>query len=513
MPPSAAHLYLGRPPQDRLVEHATPHAGFAAAARRRPRATWLVDLRARQTLPYGEGLRLVERAGASLRCGPGAFVGILPSNSTDSAVLILAVLRARATAVLLSPRQPDVRIAEQAARADCQLVLDCADRRPSVACEVVEGREVLAAEAPGAIDGEPAPDDLAVLVYTSGSTAASKAVALTHYNLAVNAEALIRHHRLGPETVALASLPLSHVNALGFTLIAVAMAGGRTILVDEFEPRAYFAAAASHGATLASVVPSLLTALADVDDVPELPRLEYFVSAAAPLGAGTARQVCERIGKRIVQGYGLSETTNFSTLMPRDLEPDEYRCVMLESSIPPVGVPVFGNEVAVLDPGGAPVADGKTGEICMRGHNVMAGYFDDPEATAQAFRGGWFHSGDIGRFETYAGGRRFLCITGRAKNVVKVGGESVSLEEIERALETLPEVVEAGAVGLPHRLLGEEVAAAVVARDATLDDRAVREALLAVLPAAHVPTRLRLVTRLPRVANGKLDRRELATWW
>src|SRR4029079_4781660 len=218
---------------------------------------------------------------------------------------------------------------------------------------------------------------------------------------------------------------------------------------------------ADHRPAIASVVPSLLeTLLLGARRLACPPELRYFVTAAAPLAARTCAAVVAATGVRVVQGYGLTETTNFSTTLPVDLPDDVYRRVMIDAEIPTVGAALLGNEVAVLREDGSRAAPGERGELCMRGHNVMLAYHGNPEATREAFRAGWFHSQDLGHelVEPTTGSSLFV-ITGRQKNMAKVLGQAVSLDEMERVLIRLPGVADAACFTVPDQILGEAVIA------------------------------------------------------
>jgi acyl-CoA synthetase (AMP-forming)/AMP-acid ligase II len=212
---------------------------------------------------------------------------------------------------------------------------------------------------------------------------------------------------------------------------------------------------------------------------------------------------------RVLQGYGLTETTNFATTMPRDVSAQLSRRLCDETGVPSIGTALFGNEVAVLTPAGDLAAAGKQGEICMRGHNVMTRYVGNPAATASAFRHGWFHSGDLGlAIEDAESDRVFFAITGRLKNIAKVRGESVSLDEMDRVLRAVPGVVDAVSVAIPHRLLGDEVVAAVVVCDGAqgID---LRGQLARVFARDALPRRIVALDALPRTPTGKIRRPEL----
>jgi acyl-CoA synthetase (AMP-forming)/AMP-acid ligase II len=165
--------------------------------------------------------------------------------------------------------------------------------------------------------------------------------------------------------------------------------------------------------------------------------------------------------------------------------------------------------VAVLRPDGSRAEPGETGEVCMRGHNVMTGYRGNPQATREAFRGGWFHSGDLGHEVRVPGYEEpFFVLSGRTKNIAKVRGQAVSLEEMERVLLAVPGVADAGCVALPHQFFGEQVTAAVVLRS-TAEPIDVLPALRAAFPAGVLPERVVELPAIPRTPTGKLRRAEL----
>ena len=280
----------------------------------------------------------------------------------------------------------------------------------------------------------------AIVMFTTGSTAAAKAVVQNHYAIALNASALAARHSMSPASTLFCILPIYYANGLEFTIFSTLIAGSKVVVTGKFDPLTAMRICAQHNVNIVSAVPSILDALVEHSRQPPPSTLSYFVSAAAPLAQTTAENVFKKWNCRIIQGYGLTETTNFSTLLPSNLTGSNYHAAMLEHAIPSVGTALFGNEVAVLDEAGNRLPSGVDGEICMRGHSVMIGYLKNAAATDEAFRQGWFHSGDLGRFEQLDGAgnsgaeRQFLRISGRLKNIVKVGGHGLSLEEMERLL-------------------------------------------------------------------------------
>ncbi|MFE4857456.1 class I adenylate-forming enzyme family protein [Streptomyces sp. NPDC056670] len=489
----------------------------------RPYLTWCPVEGEPTTLTYGELERRSRRLAAFLVATrrPGSTVALLPGNDVPSVIAVFAALRAGMPCLFLNPADPPARLrALLDARPAAQVL--CSPWAPPPAREFARSATgdraglILGDEEPALPDGATVPVSLpgdgpvlterpALLFGTSGSTAASKLVVQPYRALTSNAEAVRRHHRLDDGTVLMGGLPLHHVNGVHFTVLAPAASGAHVILPQKLSPFTYRDFLDTHRPHLASLVPPVLEMLlASGRDWRPPDSLRYFVSAAAPLERDLLRRTVEQLGIRVLQGYGLSETTNFSTTVPPDISEQTYRAVALDAEIPSVGVALHGNEIEVFAPDGTVLGERRTGELRMRGPNVMTGYAGRPDLTAEAFAGGWFHSGDLGYWAPGPDGRRYFYLTGRAKNMAKVRGESVSPEEVERALVSLDGVADAACLALPHPTWGEQLVAVVAAPEASL--AGIRTALAGLVPAAAVPGRWHSVDRVPRSATGKLLR-------
>lgn len=513
----AAHVYHS----SREDVSVTPHTMLAHVARQavtRPDEPYLTFVSADRvrTISYGElavtSRRIGRRLGREFQVAAGEVVALVPASDLDSIISLFGILSAGASALLLNPADPVERNRSLAAALSVKTVL----RGSSIASGYMPEASLLC-DADATVDDERgeaarvvAAASPALYFATSGSTAASKIVAQSHFNAAMNAQAVCRHHGLQPGDAVLGCLPFHHVNGVHFTLFATLAAGGHAVVVDSFDPPQYMDVMSRYRVRLASIVPTLLEMLLDSGDGRPVPTtFDYFISAAAPLTVHTARAVEQRLKTRVLQGYGLTETTNFSTMTPGDVSSEAYRRLMIEPDIPTVGTAVHGNDVAVLRGDGSHAAPGETGELCMRGHNVMMGYAGNADATAEAFRGGWFHSQDLGFAHVDdTSGRAFFVITGRIKNIAKVGGEAVSLDEMERTLCGMPQVRDAACVASPHRLLGDELVAAVVLRDEVSMEQ-LRGHLGRTFAPAAFPRHVVRVERLPRTPTGKLRRPEL----
>jgi acyl-CoA synthetase (AMP-forming)/AMP-acid ligase II len=469
------------------------------------------------TLSYSELDDLSNRfacwARTEFGAGQGDVLALLPTNDLPSVVAIYGLLRCECSVLLLSPTDPTERIRLQVKSMGTKAILHgtgVAFDRFSGAIPVPDAMTLpQGPPVTGGVLVEPTSD--ALLFGTSGSTATSKIVAQSHYNAAVNAQAVRQHHRLKRGDRLLGCLPIHHVNGVHFTLFATLVSGAHAVLASAFDPFAFPKWLDRFRPRIASVVPSIMEALLATWRRPTLPtEFGYFVSAAAPLSVGTTRAISRTMGVRIVQGYGLTETTNFSTTMPPDLSMEAYQRLMEECEIPSIGTAVYGNEVRVLTPEGTIAAPGKVGEICIRGHNVMTRYVGNEAATEEAFRGGWFHSQDLG-FEVAdeQSGTTFIVITGRSKNIAKVRGETISLDEVERAMGALPYVLDAACVTVPHPLMGEELIAAVVTPMGCEDSVLLNDLATTLSPAA-LPRRIVRLDAIPRTSTGKIRRAELA---
>jgi acyl-CoA synthetase (AMP-forming)/AMP-acid ligase II len=514
-----AHSYLGTPYGPPWRPGGTIVSRLTRWAHTQPSAPFVTAVSAGgelATVSYGEFDALTRRSASwlrtTLRVRPGEVLALVARNNLASLVAILGLLRTGGAVLLLPHSDPVGRWRQQVDALGATAIL-CA---PDPGEEPDPG--TIAAPEPAALPDRPIgaaeawldPASDALFFGTSGSTASAKLVAQSHHNAMVNADAVRRHHGLRAGERILGCLPVHHVNGLHFTFFGALHSGAHLMLAPAFDPFEYPQLLRRFQPRLASVVPSILEALLETWRKPALPTgFHYFVSAAAPLSAATARRLGQGMGARVLQGYGLTETTNFATAMPRDISDDLYRRLALEADIPSVGVPVPGNEVSILRPDGAPADPGEAGEICVRGRNVMTRYAGNPTETAAAFRFGWFHTQDIGyQIADRETGKRFVVITGRTKNIAKIAGETVSLEEMERLLCAVPQVRDAACVSVPNRLLGEEIVAVVVYAS---DDRPELYAYLRTAFAlAALPSRIVRMDAIPRTATGKIRRPELA---
>jgi long-chain acyl-CoA synthetase len=439
---------------------------------------------------------------------PGDRVALLAANDADFVAAFMGIAYAGAVVVLVPilSAPPEVRFRIQ--HAGCRVLVH--DRaRLALAREAAEGSSVTLCEspliAPGGQIETPAdlpPDATAMILYTSGTTGAPKGACITHASLATHTAAIV-HHVLGfdAETRVLGVLPLTHSYGVRMTLLAPFYAGGRVVLLPRFEARRALEVAREERVTWLPAVPTMLAGLAAVPPSAETapwPELGGCLSAGAPLPEDVRARAEARLGAEIRQGYGLTEAT-FTTI---DARPDAPRPGT-------VGRAVFGVEVAIVDDAGARVPAGVSGEVVVRGQNVMARYLDDDAGTAAAFRDGWLCTGDVGHLDADGA----LTIIGRTKDLILRGGQNVYPSEVEAVLDDHPDVAEAAVVGIPHAYYGEEVVAVLrLEAGAALDRPGLDAFCRARLAAYKVPRAYALVDGMPLGPSHKVQKRTLRKW-
>ena len=335
--------------------------------------------------------------------------------------------------------------------------------------------------------------DLAAILYTSGTTGRSKGAMLTHGNLASNAQVLKTLWGWRRNDVLLHVLPIFHVHGLFVALHGALLSGSKMIWHNKFDPDAVIAALPR--ATVMMGVPTMYVRLLDNAGFTSKAarNMRLFISGSAPLLKETFVQFEARLGKRILERYGMSET------------------IMLTSN-PLLGERIAGTVgpalpevlVRVADDKGQTLPAGEVGGIQVKGPNVFAGYWQMPEKTAEEFTAdGFFKTGDVGQIDI-AG---YVTIVGRSKDLIITGGYNVYPKEIESVIDELPGVLESAVIGLPHRDFGEAVTAVVVARGGTkLKERAIIEQLKAKIANFKVPKRIHIVAALPRNTMGKVQK-------
>ena len=416
---------------------------------------------------------------ASLR---GGFV-FLPLNTAYTAAELSHFLADSEAALTVCDEGTEDEVAPVAARAGGRAVTLAA---------LTEGLDA----APEADARPRGPDDLAAILYTSGTTGRSKGAMLTHANLVSNARALVEAWRFTEGDVLIHALPVFHTHGLFVGTNVTLLAGASMIFQARFDPGAVLAA--MPGATVLMGVPTFYTRLLEHPGLtPErAANMRLFVSGSAPMLAETHRAWRARTGHSILERYGMTET-NMNTSNPYD---GERRAGT-------VGMPLPGVELRLTGEDGGPVGEGRVGAIEVRGPNVFRGYWRMPEKTAAEFReDGWFVTGDMGQLS----GDGYLTIVGREKDLVISGGFNVYPAEVEDAIDRLPGVLESAVIGLPHADLGEAVTAVVVREGGTdVDEAAIVAGLRDSLARYKQPKRVLFAEELPRNTMGKVLKAEL----
>jgi len=473
-----------------------------------------------KTTTYGQLRRQV----AGLRGGlgglglePGDRLAVLCANNWYFVVSYLAGLAAGLVVVPLNPmataRELQMELAHVGARAlvlgpsaraafagvdqqalpELEHVIDCGT--PDA-----QGRllldDVMAARPGPAVERDP--DDLAVLMFTSGTAGFPKAAMLTHGNLFANLEQSGRSAGGRPDDVVLGVLPLFHIFGLNVVLTSSLHAGSRLVLIERFDPDTASDTIARWGVTVAAGPPNMWAALAALPDATpdRFATVRVAVSGAAALDPNTRQQVQARLGLTLAEGYGLTETA-----------PTVTSSVGLAAPPGSIGRVVAGLQVRLVDEQGEDVYVGDPGEIWVRGPNVFRGYWHDPDSTAAALTpDGWLRTGDVAVVDDDG----FLYLVDRIKDLIIVSGFNVYPAEVEMVLAEHPGVAAAAVVGVPHPHTGETVKAFVVPRTGhSIEEDDVINFARQRLARYKCPTKIEFVEALPEGQGGKLVRREL----
>ena len=344
-------------------------------------------------------------------------------------------------------------------------------------------------------------DDEAIIIYTSGTTGKPKGCLLTHGNLIANARQISDWLQFTKNDRLLTIMPLFHMNAVSVTTMSALYAGGSTVVSPKFSASRFWQIISDYEITSFGSVATMLSMLLTTypDGVPagmKTDQLRFAMCGSAPVPAEVMQRFEETFNCLVIEGYGLSESTCRSSFNPPDKRRRAGSC----------GLPI-GNEMRVVDDGDHEVPTGELGEIVMRGENILKGYYRNEEATAVAFRNGWFHTGDIG----YRDADGFFYIVDRKTDMIIRGGENIYPREIDEVLYQHPAVAAAATIGVPDPLYGEDVVAFVVLKDGkrTSEDELIKYCREH-LADYKSPKTIRIVESIPKGPTGKLLKRELA---
>jgi long-chain acyl-CoA synthetase len=345
-------------------------------------------------------------------------------------------------------------------------------------------------------------DDTAVILYTSGTTGKPKGAELTHNNILVSAKTFLNAQRATTEDIHLVALPLFHCYSQSVQMGAGFLAGSTIVLMQRFEPDAVLGNFEKENITLFAGVPTMYWALlnktqADDYDIEKISKnFRLGMSGGAAMPVEVLRGFEDKFGIIILEAYGLTETTAAGTLNQIDMP----------RKIGSIGVPHPGIKMRVVNGGMQDVATGKEGELVVRADCVMKGYYNDPEATEQAFRGGWLHTGDVAVQDEDG----YFYIVDRLKDVIIRGGYNVYPREVEEKMIEHPDISLVAVIGVPHEQYGEEIMAFIILNEgATCTAEGIIEWTKSRLASYKYPRHIRFVDSVPMSATNKILKREL----
>ncbi len=441
---------------------------------------------------------------------PGDRVGIMLPNIPHFPICYYGVLRAGGVVVpmnvLLKKREVEFYLRDSGAKLlfawegfaeDAQAGAEQADAE-CVIVEMLGFQQLVGAAEPITEMADTADDDTSVILYTSGTTGTPKGAELTHSNLTKNCEIALGLFGLGSDAVTLGALPLFHSFGQTCGMNATTFGGGTLTLIPRFEAKKALEIIQRDRVTVFEGVPTMYNAMLHEPDREQFDTstLEVCASGGSAMPVELMRSFEEAFGCKVLEGYGLSETSPVASFNHPDLERKPGS----------IGTPVDGVEMKVVDDDDNEVAAGEVGEIVIRGHNVMKGYWNRADATEEVMRGGWFHSGDIAKKDDDG----YYYIVDRKKDLIIRGGYNVYPREIEEVLYEHPDVREAAVVGIPDDALGEEVGAAVALRDgASTTPEELRDFVKGQVAAYKYPRHVWLVDDLPKGPTGKILKREI----
>ncbi|MFE5481136.1 long-chain fatty acid--CoA ligase [Streptomyces sp. NPDC056527] len=465
-----------------------------------------------QVVTYAELDEHSARCAALLRAEgvqPGDRVALMLPNVPEFVVLYYGVLRAGAVVVPMNPllktRESEYHLADSGAvwlfewhqapgegsKGAAAAGVRHTAVEPTAFAATLAGHEPLTEVA--STDGE----DMAVLLYTSGTTGRPKGAVLTHAGLRHNTEVNgVQVQRMTPEDVVVGCLPLFHIFGQICTMSAAVRSGASLVLIPRFDPQTVLDAIARERATVFEGVPTMYAALLQHLSEADVSTLRMCISGGASLPVEILHGFERRFGCPVLEGFGMSETSPVVTFN----HPDRPR------KAGSIGTPIRDVEVRLLDEKGQEVAPGEIGELSVRGPNVMKGYWNRPEETEAAIPDGWLRTGDLARADEDG----YLYIVDRKKDMIIRGGYNVYPREIEEVLHEHPAVALAAVVGIPHAELGEQVAAVVVLRPAVqATPEELQEYVKERVAAYKYPRHVMLVDKLPLGPSGKILKREI----
>jgi long-chain acyl-CoA synthetase len=488
-------------------------------AREQPDKAYLIAPETGRVLTYGRLQRDARVLAGFLRAQdlrPGDKVALMLHNGYQTADLFLGVMYAGYVAAPLNLLAQASQLAYVLEHSDARVVFVAPEYRERLAAALagrarspavheidIDAEQIFPGAAAVHDLQEIAPDDEALLMYTSGTTGRPKGALLTHRNVVAGGRFASAAHALGADDRVLCSLPLYHINGQIVTVVAPLVHGGSVVMPHKFSASNFWELLAEHRCTWFNVVPTIVSYLLNEPDPRiarrelALGRLRFGRSASAPLPPSLHQAFERQFGFGIIETMGLTETA--APVFSNPLDPAKRK----------IGSPgvAFGVEAKVVDRAGRELASGAAGEILVRGENVMKGYYKDAKTTAETLdRDGWLHTGDLG----YRDADGFFFITGRQKELIIKGGENIAPREIDEALFRHPAVLEAAVVGIPDAAYGQEIMACVVLKPGKpCSEGELRTFCLNELGRYKTPKIFRFVNSIPKGPSGKVQRLKL----
>jgi long-chain acyl-CoA synthetase len=445
---------------------------------------------------------------ATLGVEPGDRVGIMLPNVPAFPIAYYGTLGAGAVVVPMNPLLKSREVAYYLGDSGAKVLFawhaaagEAAKGAADTGARVIDVTDPLlplADQDPAQVSADRGDDDDAVILYTSGTTGRPKGAELTHANLTRNAELTATTLlKSGTDDMVMGCLPLFHVFGLTCGLNATVTAGSTLTLLPRFDPGRALEIIQRDRVTIFEGVPTMYAAmLHHTGERPDVSSLRLCVSGGAAMPVEVLRGFEDAFGCIILEGYGLSETSPVASFN----HPDKVR------KPGSIGTPIAGVEMRLIDADGADVSPGEVGEIAIRGHNVMKGYWGRPDATEEAITDGWFRTGDLAKVDEDG----YYYIVDRKKDLIIRGGYNVYPREIEEVLYEHPDVAEAAVIGIPHPELGEDVGAAVKLKPGGTATPADLRAFARERVAAYkYPRHIWIVDDLPKGPTGKILRREV----
>jgi acyl-CoA synthetase (AMP-forming)/AMP-acid ligase II len=516
--------------QARFGERVVPAFG------ERPQNIWAMVSEAASTNPDGEALvcgvrrmtwRDVAQQSAGIAAGlrnmgvqSGDRVALLLGNRIEFVLAMFAATHLGAVTVLLGTRQQKPEIAHVLADCGAMLLIheatlsdrlpdarDIPDLKYRISVDDAGGASAfsdLAGHAPLQAPAEVGEEDIAMILYTSGTTGRPKGAMLAHCNVIHSAMIYQACMELTPADRSIAAVPLAHVTGVIANIMSMVRCAGTLIIVAEFKAADYLKIAARERATQTIMVPAMYNlCLLQADfDCYDLSAWRIGGFGGAPMPIATIEKLAVKIpGLKLINAYGSTETTSPSTIMPPEFTADH---------IDSVGLPCPGAQIVVMDADGHELPRGEIGEIWIHSGSVIRGYWNNPKATAESFTGGFWHSGDLGSIDD----RDFVRVFDRQKDMINRGGLKIYSAEVESVLADHPGVVESAIIAKPCPVLGERVHAVIVTRDSGVSGDALRAWCAERLSDYKVPETMALISEpLPRNANGKVMKKQLREAW